>query len=88
MLSVAYCAVNTPEPNPLEPYDKIQPRPKVVLDKIRDVLNMKTNEYLFVTFDKVGASEGKNNFFDLKDTTGDYLTIYNDFFSVIRELCQ
>eukprot|EP00871_Galdieria_phlegrea_P003163 jgi/Galph1/3848/GphlegSOOS_G2535.1 len=60
----------------------------VLLDKIRSILTIPKHQFLLITFDEVGALENKTERFDFDKTSDGRVRPYNDFFGILRELCE
>jgi len=76
-----------PVPDPKEVYEELQMRSTVFIEKIRAILGMPPDHFLIVGFDQVGVLDSVHRFFDLDDFNGRVLP-HNDFFGIVRELCE
>eukprot|EP00871_Galdieria_phlegrea_P003742 jgi/Galph1/4369/GphlegSOOS_G2953.1 len=56
--------------------------------KLRSILNIPSSQYLVVAFDEIGALEDVADDFDFRRHPVVGIRPYNDFFGVIRELCE
>ncbi|GJQ15544.1 hypothetical protein GpartN1_g7335.t1 [Galdieria partita] len=75
------------EPSPVECYNVLQLRTTVLVKRIREVLNMRTDQFLLVAFDEVGVLDESYDEFHLKRTPDGRVRPYNDFFRILWELC-
>eukprot|EP00871_Galdieria_phlegrea_P004847 jgi/Galph1/5363/GphlegSOOS_G4039.1 len=55
---------------------------------LRGILSTRVDQFLLITFDEVGALEGMTKDFDFKETSDGRVRPYNDFFGILRELCE
>ncbi|GJQ15045.1 hypothetical protein GpartN1_g6836.t1 [Galdieria partita] len=76
------------EPSPVECYNLLQLRTTVLVKRIREVLNMRADQFLLVAFDEVGVLETRGKFFDLEVNDEGSVRPYNDFFGIVRGLCK
>ncbi|GJQ10449.1 hypothetical protein GpartN1_g2240.t1 [Galdieria partita] len=76
------------EPSPVECYNVLQLRTTVLVKRIREVLNMRTDQFLLVAFDEVGVLDESYDEFHLKRTPDGRVRPYNDFFGIVRGLCK
>ncbi|GJQ15889.1 hypothetical protein GpartN1_g7680.t1 [Galdieria partita] len=75
------------EPSPVECYNVLQLRTTVLVKRIREVLNMRTDQFLLVAFDEVGVLDTRGKFFDLEVNDEGRVRPYNDFFGILWGLC-
>ncbi|GJQ15797.1 hypothetical protein GpartN1_g7588.t1 [Galdieria partita] len=75
------------QPDPDEFFKVFKLRTDVLFKKIREVLNMRTDQFLLVVFDEVGVLDTRGQYFDLEVNDGRVFP-YNDFFGIIRGLCK
>ncbi|EME28382.1 archaeal ATPase [Galdieria sulphuraria] len=59
-----------------------------MVQKIREILNIPSDQYLLVAFDEVGVLDKKRNEFQLKKNNKGRVRPYNDFFGIISQLCK
>ncbi|GJQ09907.1 hypothetical protein GpartN1_g1698.t1 [Galdieria partita] len=76
------------EPDPEECFEVFKLRTDMLIEKIREVLNMRTDQFLLVVFDEVGALDESYDEFDFERTQDGDVFPYNDFFEIVRELCN
>ncbi|GJQ12480.1 hypothetical protein GpartN1_g4271.t1 [Galdieria partita] len=76
------------QPDPDECYNVLQLRTTVLVKRIREVLNMRSNQFLLVAFDEVGVLDESYGDFDFETTQDGRVFPYNDFFGIIRGLCK
>ncbi|GJQ14911.1 hypothetical protein GpartN1_g6702.t1 [Galdieria partita] len=76
------------EPSPVECYNVLQLRTTVLVKRIREVLNMRTDQFLLVAFDEVGVLDTRGQYFDLEVNDEGRVRPYNDFFGIVRGLCK
>ncbi|GJQ15738.1 hypothetical protein GpartN1_g7529.t1 [Galdieria partita] len=76
------------EPDPNECFEVLKLRTDMLIEKIREVLNMRTDQFLLVVFDEVGALDESYDEFDFERTQDGEVFPYNDFFEIVRELCN
>ncbi|GJQ15192.1 hypothetical protein GpartN1_g6983.t1 [Galdieria partita] len=75
------------EPDPDECFEVFKLRTDMLIEKIREVLNMLTEQFLLVAFDEVGVLGTRERFFDLEVSDEGKVFPYNDFFRILWELC-
>ncbi|GJQ10702.1 hypothetical protein GpartN1_g2493.t1 [Galdieria partita] len=76
------------QPDPDECYNDLQLRTTVLVKRIREVFNMRTDQFLLVAFDEVGTLNESYGSFDFERTQDGEVFPYNDFFGIIRQLCK
>ncbi|GJQ11285.1 hypothetical protein GpartN1_g3076.t1 [Galdieria partita] len=76
------------QPDPDECYNVLKLRTTVLVKRIREVLNMRINQFLLVAFDEVGVLDSRGNFFDLEVNDEGRVRSYYDFFGTVRRLCK
>ncbi|GJQ11627.1 hypothetical protein GpartN1_g3418.t1 [Galdieria partita] len=76
------------QPDPDECFKVFKLRTDVLIKKIREVLSMRTDQFLLVAFDEVGVLDTRGKFFDLEVNDEGRVRPYNDFFGIIRGLCK
>ncbi|KAK4528997.1 hypothetical protein GAYE_SCF68G6947 [Galdieria yellowstonensis] len=87
MIKAACRKMALQEPDPVEVYEELETESTVFIEKIRTILRMPPDQYLLVGFDEVGVLDDVADFFDLKNRLG-RVRPYNDFFGIVRELCE
>eukprot|EP00871_Galdieria_phlegrea_P005215 jgi/Galph1/5695/GphlegSOOS_G4386.1 len=88
LIKTACLQMGLTEPDKLHCYNELQLRVGVLLDKIRSILTIPKQQFLLVTFDEVGVLENMTKEFDFKETSDGRIRPYNDFFGILRELCE
>ncbi|EME29760.1 archaeal ATPase [Galdieria sulphuraria] len=63
-------------------------RTDALVQKIRSILNIPSDQYLLVAFDEVGVLDKKRNEFQLKKNNKGRVRPYNDIFGIISQLCK
>ncbi|GJQ12986.1 hypothetical protein GpartN1_g4777.t1 [Galdieria partita] len=75
------------QPDPDECFKVFKLRTDVLIKKIREVLSMRTDQFLLVAFDEVGVLDESDEEFHFKRTPDGRVRPYNDFFRILWELC-
>ncbi|GJQ09775.1 hypothetical protein GpartN1_g1566.t1 [Galdieria partita] len=75
------------QPDPDECFKVFKLRTDVLIKKICEVLNMRTDQFLLVAFDEVGVLDENDDEFHFKRTPDGRVRPYNDFFRILWELC-
>ncbi|GJQ14914.1 hypothetical protein GpartN1_g6705.t1 [Galdieria partita] len=75
------------QPDPDECFKVFKLRTDVLIKKIREVLSMRTDQFLLVAFDEVGVLDESYGDFDFETTQDGKVFPYNDFVGIIRGLC-
>jgi len=76
-----------PVPDPEEVYEELQMLSTAFTEKIRAILGLTSDQYLVVGFDEVGVLYSVHEFFDLDNFRG-RIRPYDDFFGIVRKLCE
>ncbi|GJD12475.1 hypothetical protein Gasu2_65560 [Galdieria sulphuraria] len=71
-----------------EAYRHIPPCSKFLIPELRKTLGIPSDQYLAIAFDEVGVLDESLDEFHFKRTHDGRVLPYNDFFGIIRELCE
>ncbi|EME25766.1 archaeal ATPase [Galdieria sulphuraria] len=63
-------------------------KPDNLVQKIREILNIPSDQYLLLAFDEVGVLDTKGTLFELEKNDKGVVRPYNDFFGIISQLCK
>ncbi|EME25873.1 archaeal ATPase, partial [Galdieria sulphuraria] len=88
LVKAAFLQSGLPQPDPDECFKELKLRSDALVQKIRSILNIPSDQYLLVAFDEVGVFDTKGTFFELEKNDKGVVRPYNDFFGIIRELCK
>ncbi|EME30905.1 archaeal ATPase [Galdieria sulphuraria] len=88
LIKVACLQSGLPQPDPDECFKELKLRTDALVQKIRSILNIPSDQYLLLAFDEVGVLDESLDEFHFKRTNDGRVRPYNDFFGIIRELCK
>ncbi|GJD08150.1 hypothetical protein Gasu2_24580 [Galdieria sulphuraria] len=77
-----------PQPDPDECFKELKLRTDALVQKIRSILNIPSDQYLLLAFDEVGVFDTKEPFFELEKNDKGVVRPYNDFIGIISQLCE
>eukprot|EP00871_Galdieria_phlegrea_P005441 jgi/Galph1/5899/GphlegSOOS_G4637.1 len=88
LIKTAYTQMGLAEPDPDECFEELKLGSDALHKKIRTLLNIPKEQFLLISFDEVGALEGKTDRFDFDMHPVAGIRPYIEFFGIIRELCK
>eukprot|EP00871_Galdieria_phlegrea_P001137 jgi/Galph1/2023/GphlegSOOS_G726.1 len=88
LIKTAYTQMRLAEPDPDECFEELKLGSDALHKKIRSLLNIPKEQFLLISFDEVGALEGKTDRFDFDMHPVAGIRPYIEFFGIIRELCK
>ncbi|GJD08151.1 hypothetical protein Gasu2_24590 [Galdieria sulphuraria] len=88
LIKVACLQSGLPQPDPDECFKELKLRTDALVQKIRSILNIPSDQYLLLAFDEVGVLDESLDEFHFKRTNDGRVRPYNDFIGIIRELCK
>ncbi|EME26545.1 archaeal ATPase, partial [Galdieria sulphuraria] len=88
LVKAAFLQSGLPQPDPDECFKELKLRSDALVQKIRSILNIPSDQYLLVAFDEVGVFDTKGTFFELEKNDKGVVRPYNDFFGIISQLCK
>ncbi|GJQ12874.1 hypothetical protein GpartN1_g4665.t1 [Galdieria partita] len=88
IVQAAYVSIGEEPKDEEDVYKECRTRAHKLIKKIREVLNMRTDQFLLVAFDEVGVLDTRGQYFDLEVNDEGRVRPYNDFFGIVRGLCK
>ncbi|GJD06635.1 hypothetical protein Gasu2_10400 [Galdieria sulphuraria] len=88
LIKAACLQSGLPQPDPDECFKELKLRSDALVQKIRSILNIPSDQYLLVAFDEVGVLDESLDEFHFKRTHDGRVRPYNDFFGIISQLCK
>ncbi|EME30906.1 archaeal ATPase [Galdieria sulphuraria] len=88
LVKAAFLQSGLPQPDPDECFKELKLRSDALVQKIRSILNIPSDQYLLLAFDEVGVFDTKGTFFELEKNDKGVVRPYNDFFGIISQLCE
>ncbi|GJD11812.1 hypothetical protein Gasu2_59370 [Galdieria sulphuraria] len=88
LIKVACLQSGLPQPDPDECFKELKLRTDALVQKIRSILNIPSDQYLLLAFDEVGVLDESLDEFHFKRTNDGRVRPYNDFFGIISQLCK
>ncbi|EME29436.1 archaeal ATPase [Galdieria sulphuraria] len=88
LVKAAFLQSGLPQPDPDECFKELKLRTDALVQKIRSILNIPSDQYLLLAFDEVGVFDTKGTFFELEKNDKGVVRPYNDFFGIISQLCK
>ncbi|GJQ13466.1 hypothetical protein GpartN1_g5257.t1 [Galdieria partita] len=86
IIKTACLQVGIPMMRKTQAYETVEMEALNLVTLLRDILNMRTDQFLLVAFDEVGVLDTRGQYFDLEVNDG-RIRPYNDFFGILWELC-
>ncbi|GJQ13829.1 hypothetical protein GpartN1_g5620.t1 [Galdieria partita] len=86
IIKTACLQVGIPMMRKTQAYETVEMEALNLVTLLRDILNMRTDQFLLVAFDEVGVLDTRGQYFDLEVNDG-RVRPYNDFFGILWELC-
>ncbi|EME29530.1 archaeal ATPase [Galdieria sulphuraria] len=88
LVKAAFLQSGLPQPDPDECFKELKLRSDALVQKIRSILDIPSDQYLLLAFDEVGVFDTKGTFFELEKNDKGVVRPYNDFFGIISHLCE
>ncbi|GJD07591.1 hypothetical protein Gasu2_19420 [Galdieria sulphuraria] len=88
LVKAAFLQSGLPQPDPDECFKELKLRTDALVQKIRSILNIPSDQYLLLAFDEVGVFDTKGTFFELEKNDKGVVRPYNDFIGIISQLCE
>ncbi|EME25736.1 archaeal ATPase, partial [Galdieria sulphuraria] len=88
LIKAACLQSGLPQPDPDECFKELKLRTDALVQKIRSILNIPSDQYLLLAFDEVGVFDTKGTFFELEKNDKGVVRPYNDFIGIISQLCE
>ncbi|GJQ15276.1 hypothetical protein GpartN1_g7067.t1 [Galdieria partita] len=88
IVQAAYVSIGEEPKDEEDVYKECRTRAHKLIKKIREVLNLRTDQFLLVAFDEVGVLDESYGEFDFERTQDGKVFPYNDFVGIIRGLCK
>ncbi|GJQ15115.1 hypothetical protein GpartN1_g6906.t1 [Galdieria partita] len=87
IIKTACLQVGIPMMRKTQAYETVEMEALNLVTLLRDILNMRTDQFLLVAFDEVGVLDESDDEFHFKRTPDGRVRPYNDFFRILWELC-
>ncbi|GJQ12586.1 hypothetical protein GpartN1_g4377.t1 [Galdieria partita] len=87
IIKTACLQVDIPMMRKTQAYETVEMEALNLVTLLRDILNMRTDQFLLVAFDEVGVLDESDGDFDFETTQDGKVFPYNDLFGIIRGLC-
>ncbi|GJQ15347.1 hypothetical protein GpartN1_g7138.t1 [Galdieria partita] len=88
IIKTACFQVGIPLMRKTQAYETVEMEALNLVTLLRDILNLRTDQFLLVAFDEVGVLDESYDEFHLKRTPDGRVRPYNDFFGIVRGLCK
>ncbi|GJQ10019.1 hypothetical protein GpartN1_g1810.t1 [Galdieria partita] len=86
IIKTACLQVGIPMMRKTQAYETVEMESLNLVTLLRDILNLRTDQFLLVAFDEIGMLDSRGQYFDLEVNDG-RVRSYNDFFRILWELC-
>ncbi|GJQ15926.1 hypothetical protein GpartN1_g7717.t1 [Galdieria partita] len=86
IIKTACLQVGIPMMRKTQAYETVEMEALNLVTLLRDILNLRTDQFLLVAFDEIGMLDSSGQYFDLEVNDG-RVRSYNDFFRILWGLC-